>query len=374
MTEATSTTAEAPVLFSEIDSTGGKKIGVATLNVAKTLNSLTLEMCELLTAQFSAWQTDDSIAAVFLDGAGEKAFCAGGDVQQLYKSAIENPGGPCSYAETFFEIEYALDYMVHTYSKPIICWGHGIVMGGGLGLISGASHRIVTEKTRIAMPEITIALYPDVGGTWFLNRMPGKTGLFIALTGASVNAADMLYAGVASHFSPQEEKPAALAAIAAIDWQGELKADSAAVDAVFTTSCPLESKLEEHQSLIDELCQGDDLSGIVNRIVSVDSEDSWLTRARDTLAAGSPVAANTIWQQHLKGTDLSLAEVFQYELMLSTNAVRHPEFAEGVRALLIDKDRNPQWIYKTVDAVPAELMEQFQTPPWDTNPLAGLGK
>mgnify|MGYP000256408294 CR=1 FL=1 len=364
---------ESPVLFSELDSTNGKKIGLATLNMPKTLNSLSLEMCELLTERFTAWQADDAIAAVFLDASGEKAFCAGGDVQQLYKSAVENPGGPCSYAETFFEVEYALDYLIHTYSKPIVCWGHGIVMGGGLGLICGASHKVVTEKSRVAMPEITIALYPDVGGTYFLNRMPGKTGLFIALTGASINAADMLYTGIAGHFSAQENKQNILDALSAVNWQGELAADSTAIDALFTEECPLESKLEEHRSLIDELCQGDSLSGIVDRIVSLDSDDSWLSKARDTLAAGSPVAANTIWQQHLKGTELSLAEIFQYELVLSTNVVRHPEFAEGVRALLIDKDRNPKWAYDSVDAVPASLMEQFQTPPWNTNPLAGLG-
>ena len=164
---------EAPILFEELPARAGK-VGRVTLNAASTLNSLTLEMVDLLQAQLDAWREDDHIAAIFIDGAGEKAFCAGGDVQALHESAVATPGGPCDYAENFFAREYRMNYDLHTYSKPIICWGHGIVMGGGLGVMAGCSHRIVTEKTRIAMPEVTIALFPDVGGSWFLTQLVGS--------------------------------------------------------------------------------------------------------------------------------------------------------------------------------------------------------
>ena len=168
---------EVPILFDELPA-GTGKLGRVTLNVAATLNSLTLDMVDLLQAQMDAWRVDDEIAAIFVEGTGDKAFCAGGDVQALHRSAVATPGGPCDYAESFFEREYRLNYTLHTYNKPIICWGHGIVMGGGLGVMAGCSHRVVTQKTRIAMPEVTIALFPDVGGTWFLNHMPGKAGYF----------------------------------------------------------------------------------------------------------------------------------------------------------------------------------------------------
>src|SRR5690606_15192614 len=173
-------------------------IGIATLNVPRALNALSLEMIDLLKMQLDDWQQDARIAAVWLDAEGDKAFCAGGDVVRLYQSMVDTPTGERNhYAEAFFGREYQLDYLLHTYGKPVICWGHGIVMGGGLGLMSGCSHRVVTEKSRIAMPEITIGLHPDVGGSWFLSRMPGRTGLFLGLTGANINAADALYIGLA---------------------------------------------------------------------------------------------------------------------------------------------------------------------------------
>jgi enoyl-CoA hydratase/carnithine racemase len=186
------------------------QVGRATLNVEATLNSLTLDMVDLLQAQLDNWAQDDSIAAVFVDAAGEKAFCAGGDVQALHASAVATPGGPCEYAEDFFTREYRMNYSLHTYPKPLICWGHGIVMGGGLGVMAGCSHRIVTERTRIAMPEVTIALFPDVGGSWFLNHAPGSSGEFLALTGASINAADAIYIGLADRFIASEHKDAVL--------------------------------------------------------------------------------------------------------------------------------------------------------------------
>ena len=183
------------VLFEELPTACGRSVGVATLNAPAALNALSLSMVRALTPMLRQWAYDNAIVGVVLQGAGEKAFCAGGDLRELYESLRANPGEPSDYARGFFAEEYQLDYLIHTFDKPILCWGHGIVMGGGIGLMSGASHRVVTSQSRLAMPEITVGLYPDVGGSWLLRRMPGRLGLFLALTGASRNASDALFCG-----------------------------------------------------------------------------------------------------------------------------------------------------------------------------------
>ena len=162
------------VLFEELPASNNLKVGKIVLNIPKTLNSLTLEMVDLLLDRLSQWELDESICCLLISGSGGKAFCAGGDVQALHASAVKTPGGPCVEAETFFEREYRMDFALHNYPKPVIVWGDGIVMGGGLGIFAGGSHRVVTETSRFAMPEVTIALFPDVGGSYFLNRTPGQ--------------------------------------------------------------------------------------------------------------------------------------------------------------------------------------------------------
>ncbi len=364
------------VQFEELSAASGRRIGVATLDVPKTLNSLTLAMVEGLLGRLAQWQDDDAIAAVVLRGAGEKAFCAGGDVQALHASATESPGGPCVYAETFFEREYRLDYLIHRFRKPVLCWGHGIVMGGGLGLFAACSHRIVTERTRVAMPEITIALYPDVGGSWFLNRMPGRTGMYVALTAAALNAADMQSTGLATHYLHSSQQQALTDALCAADWQTPDAGTTVArvlASLGDQTECGVEGNIEPQRRLIEKLCTGDNLERVVQQILADTTQNPWLEKNRAALAAGSPIAAHTIWEQLKRSRDMSLEEVFRFELMLSTNVVRYPEFAEGVRALLIDKDRTPAWRFADVSAVPRELIDSLFTPPWPENPLADLG-
>ncbi|WP_162846102.1 enoyl-CoA hydratase/isomerase family protein [Seongchinamella sediminis] len=368
----------APVLFAEIPAAAGK-LGRITLSVEATLNSLTLEMVDLLQQRLDAWAADDSIAAVFIEGAGDKAFCAGGDVQALYRSAVEQPGGPCEYAEAFFAREYRLNYALHTYAKPLICWGHGIVMGGGLGVMAGCSHRVVTERTRIAMPEITIALFPDVGGSWFLNHAPGKTGEFLALTGASINAADAIYIGIADRFIASEHKDAVISGLLKQQWDAEPALNHALVRHVLrpfaeqSIAASPAGQVEPHAATIAQLLDGDDIHDIIDKITSQDTDDPWLAKARDSLAQGSRLAALWIDRQLWETRHAGLAAIFQAEIQLATNIVRHPEFAEGVRALLIDKDRNPRWQYSDSRDIPPALLDQFFTPPWGENPLADLG-
>ncbi len=365
------------ILCEELPAASGR-IARATLNMPATLNSLTLEMVDLLQKQLDAWQKDDNIAAIFIDGSGEKAFCAGGDVQALYRSAIEQTDSHRTHAETFFEREYRMNYTLHRYAKPIICWGNGIVMGGGLGVMAGCSHRVVTEKTRIAMPEIAIALFPDVGGSWFLNHMPGSAGIFLALTGASINASDALYTGIADRFIASERKDAVLNALTGEHWHADIAKNHAQVRHLLREqanasigSCPA-GQVEPHMATINELCDGDDIVDITNNICNIETDDPWLGKARDSLRYGSPLAVQWTYRQLLETRHSSLKEVFQAELQLATNIVRHPEFAEGVRALLIDKDRQPDWQYKTIDAVPADVLDGFFQAPWSQNPLADM--
>ena len=368
-----------PVLFEELSAPGGS-VGRVTLSVAATLNSLTLEMVDLIQAKLDAWANDDGVVAVFIEGAGEKAFCAGGDVQALHQSAIEKPGGPCEYAEAFFAREYRMNYTLHTYAKPIVCWGHGIVMGGGLGVMAGCSHRVVTERTRIAMPEVTIALFPDVGGSWFLNHAPGNTGEFLALTGASINAADAIYIGIADRFVASEHKEAVIAELLSQQWTDNVEKNHALVRHVLRpfaeqslTASPA-GQVEPHAATIAQLLDGEDVHDIIDRITSQDTDDPWLAKARDSLQQGSKLAAMWIHRQLWETRHMGLADIFRAELQLAINIVRHPEFAEGVRALLIDKDRNPGWQYQASRDVPPDVLDEFFSPPWDSNPLADLSE
>ncbi len=364
-----------PVLFDELPAAGGRKIGQVTLNIPSTLNSLNLEMVDLMLEKLGEWRDDDSIACVFIRGSGEKAFCAGGDVQALRASAVENPGGPCPYAEDFYHHEYRLDYLIHTYPKPVVSWGHGIVMGGGLGVFAGSSHRVVTEKSRFAMPEVTIALFPDVGGSYFLNRMPDGAGRFLGLTAANFNGTDCLFLGLAEHLVENDLRDHVLEDLQSIEWHGDAAQQVTEVLAGYdkrSGHARPEGNVEKHMDSIHELCGDKPIEQVVEAITGLETDDPWLAKARDGLANGSPLSVLITDRQLREAAGKPLREVFKSELVLAVNIVRYPEFAEGVRALLIDKDRNPQWQYKTIQDVPADVLDSFFRPPWDTNPLADI--
>lgn len=369
---------DAPVILEELSAENGGRIGVLTLNAEKTLNSLTLEMVDLISDAINRWKVDTDIVCILIKGMGDRAFCAGGDVQALYRSAKENIGGPCVYAETFFEHEYRMDYHIHTCPKPVIAWGNGIVMGGGIGILSGCSHRIATQTTRMAMPEVTIALYPDVGGGWLFNRMPGQTGLFLALTGASFNSADALYIGIADYLLGLTQLQGLMEGLLSCPWGDTPVANHGLVDALLSQletenrESSLEGNIERNRNVIDSICAKDNVIAVFEAINGYSTGDPWLLKARENLKNGSPLSAILIFQHLKRCRDLSLRQVFQAELVLSTRIVRYPEFAEGVRALLIDKDRNPKWLYRDMREVPRMLVDSFFQPPWAENPLADL--
>ncbi|WGL16085.1 enoyl-CoA hydratase/isomerase family protein [Microbulbifer bruguierae] len=353
-------------------------LGKLTLNLPKALNALNLDMIDQIAAQLDEWEQDDSLACIWIEGAGEKALCAGGDVVALYReSGSYRERGASQFVQDFFTREYRLDYRIHTYPKPIVVWGSGIVMGGGIGIMSGASHRIVTETTRMAMPEITIGLFPDVGGGWFLNRMPGRTGLFLGLTGAQFNGTDALYCGMADRLLPAAGKDALIAGLAALDFTGDPQRNQVLVSKEIQSRemSPSEQpapNLRTHYDVIQELTDGATLSEVYQAIINYRGEDKWLQRAAATLAAGCPLTAGIVWEQLRRARHMSLADVLRMELALAVNLCSNGQVKEGVRALLIDKDRDPQWQPATLEAVTPEQVMACFAQPWGESPLADL--
>lgn len=382
--------AAAPVLFEELTAANGRRIGIATLASEKTLHAISLEMVRLLTPQLQQWQADPDVAMVILQAQGEKAFCAGGDLQQLYRSMREHHASPArediranAYAAEFFEQEYRLDYLIHSFAKPILCWGHGIVMGGGIGLMAGCSHRVVTEKSRLAMPEITIGLYPDVGGSWFLARMPGKTGIFLALTGAHLNAQDALFAGLADYTVAHTSKAAVLDALLSQPWGGgrdaelldRVLAGAQAASPQEGTALFASSNLRAHFDQIEALCRQPTLPEIVAAILAVQTDDPWLLKAQATLRAGAPGSAWLGYALQKKVRPLSLAQVFRLEFVVSLHCAARPDFVEGIRALIIEKDQKPQWNPASLAQATPAWVDGFFADPWAQggHPLADLG-
>lgn len=369
------------VLYQELTTAQGKKIAVATLNSEKSLNALSLPMIESLLPQLQRWKDDAEIALVVLQGTGDKAFCAGGDIRDLYQAMKDNPDQHAPYVEEFFRKEYTLDYLIHTFEKPVLVWGNGIVMGGGLGLMAGASHRVVTGSSRIAMPELAIGLYPDVGASWFLNRMPAGCGLFLGLTGASINAADARFVGLADHFILHDKKAAVLDKLLTVKWGDTVALNHQKLADVLRdfeehsrTQLPL-SQIRPHQAGIAKLASIESLPEVISAIHAMPGDDSWLIKAKDALNYGSPITAHIVFRQLQLGQSMILADSFRLELGISVQCGRMGEFAEGVRALLIDKDRQPKWQYQSVESVPEELIDTFFTSPWtaSTHPLRMLG-
>lgn len=373
---------QAPVLFETRVAIDGRRIGMATLNAPRTLNGLSLEMTRLLEAQLVAWAEDASIACVVLRGAGEKAFCAGGDLHGLYRSMRQYRDSGLqditenSHAAAFFEEEYRLDYRIHTYPKPLLCWGHGIVMGGGIGLMAGASHRVVTERSRLAMPEITIGLFPDVGGSWLLARVPHGAGLFLALTGAPLNAGDALHAGLADVCIDSTRQDQVLDAMAAQAWSGRGDADRDALSALLSgfAARPPRGPLEIHAGTVARLCAAGSLEQVVQAIAQLPTEDAWLQTAQATLAAGAPGALRLSWELQRRAAGLTLAQTFRLECIAALHVAAHGDFAEGIRALLVDKDRTPHWNPPTLAQADARWAETFFVSPWadSAHPLADL--
>lgn len=363
-----------PVLFATHATDSGHVIGEMTLNSPKSLNALSVDMCQLMSEQLKQWQSDDNVVAIMLRGSGDKAFCAGGDIRKLYDSMVDNPPMPNPYATDFFGSEYALYRQMHFYGKPIILWGNGIIMGGGMGLMAACSHRIVTETTKFAMPEISIGLFPDASGSWFLQRMPAKTGLFLGLTGAMCNGSDAQFASLAEYALPSDGYQQVIHALAKADWKANSDSNSQSNGlttaashktsqclAALSQSTPADlapSKLAQYWQTIKDLMVSGGLKEIdallhddetIAKLDPAFANDKWAQRALATYRAGCPVTAALTYELYHRVKDFSLEQILYLEANVAVHCANNPDFREGVRALLIDKDKKPNWS-RTLDA------------------------
>lgn len=363
--------------FEELTGADGARLGIATLDAERSLNALSLPMLIALQERLDNWANDPHIVCVLLRGNGEKAFCAGGDVRALIEAGRSHPGTVPPLAAHFFASEYRLDYSLHTYPKPLISWGHGYVLGGGMGLLQGANIRVVTPSSRLAMPEINIGLYPDVGASWFLSRMPGKLGLFLGLTGSHINGRDALDLDLADRFLRDDQQDEMIDRLLQLNWQEQsaiqLNSLFKALEHEARDRLP-EAQWLPRRSLIDALLDVADVSAAWNAIThQLHSDDALMSKAAKTLAGGCPLTAHLVWEQILRARHMSLAEVFQMEYAISLNCCRHPEFAEGVRARLIDKDQTPHWHWQDVASIPLAVVDAHFEKAWEgRHPLADL--
>lgn len=331
-----------------------RRIATITLNRPDALNALNLEMVAAIQACLDKWAIDDSVAAVLLCGAADKAFCAGGDIRGLYHGY--NPKiFPNPTAKAFFSTEYALCKQIKSYAKPIIVWADGIVMGGGMGLAVASSHRIVTQTTMMAMPEISIGLFPDAGGSYFLRHMPNKIGLFLGLTGARINGTDALALGVADFGMASDDFDVLIQVLTTADWSDDATKNHQMLNALLgqlhhNHTLPTGWLLPHRDEIERMMQQAGDLAAF-DTLARLGSNIEYIQQAFKTYIAGSPTSAAITWHMANQVENMSFDEVMDLEYIVAIHCAHNGEFAEGVRALLIDKDKNPQWQY-TPDTLP----------------------
>jgi len=324
-----------------------------TLNRPKALNALTLGMVREIWQALLAAKDDPAVAVVILDGAGDRALCAGGDVLSLYASRTEGSG----LARTFWREEYRLNALIHRYPKPFVALQDGIVMGGGIGLSSHAQYRVVTERAMLAMPETGIGLIPDVGGTWILGHAPGGLGLYLGLTGARMTGADAIQTGFSGTFAPAATLPALKQQL--IDPAG------APIDEI------MDGLADEHpvpmsalmglKPDIDRIFAPPTVEGILRELNTTTAE--WAQKARAELLQKSPLALKATLASIRQARHLpSLEAALNVEFRLCTRLFERGEFPEGVRALLVDKDKSPKWNPREVEDVTAQMVADLLAP------------
>lgn len=321
-----------------------------SLNRPKALHALTLEMCHAMTAALLEWRHDPAVHTVVIDHAEGRGFCSGGDIAVLRNSAL-NDGGVSG--RQFFRDEYRLNHLIFTYEKPIVAFMDGITMGGGVGITQHARFQVVTEHTRYAMPETDIGLFPDVGGGWFLSRLPGRLGQFLALTGARIDGAECKWAGLASHYLLSETLVEAKARIVAGHEPGGVLSALAAKSP--------EAKIQSHAGQIARHFASDRYEDI---LASLDADDSdWAARELAILHGKSPQACKVVLRQlHDSLACKTFAENMAMEYRIGSRVLILPDFAEGVRAVIVDKDRAPKWNPATPEGVTEAQIEQIFAP------------
>jgi enoyl-CoA hydratase len=329
-----------PAVVERVDGLAGR----ITLNRPRTLNALTHEMVRLVDAALDRFAGDDAIATVVVDGAGDRALCAGGDMRSIYEAVLAGDPAP----RAFWADEYRLNARIARYPKPVVAIMDGIVMGGGVGISAHTSHRVVTERSAVAMPEVGIGFAPDVGGTWLLSHAPGELGTHMALTAGSLGPTDTIEAGLADFHVATSELPTLLAALRHSD-AGE------AIAAV--TSDPPAGQLGAWRPWIDRAYQADTVEEIVERLLR---EGGHAAAAANDILAKSPTSLKVALRALRQARGLpNLERALEVEYRISTTFLDTPDFVEGIRAQLIDKDRQPRWSPASLAGVSDEELEPF---------------
>ncbi len=347
--------------------------GMITLDRPKALNSLSLDMVRALTAVLLAWRDDPAVDAVVIGSSSEKALCAGGDIRFFYECGKATPLGGSALLEDFFTEEYALNHLIHFYPKPYIALMDGVVMGGGMGIAQSGPQsrlRVVTDKTKMAMPEVNIGLFPDVGGSYFLSRAPGQLGHYLALTGLTIGAADALYAQLADLFVPQAQM-GALAALIESTPGSLLRAAIADFAAPFADGAGA-SALHGERAAIDRHFSAGSVAAIMESLAN--DSGAFAQRALAAMGQRSPLMMCVTHELLRRGAGLDVADCLRMERTLVRHTFEHGEVLEGVRALVIDKDNAPLWNPASLNAVSEEMVLRFfgQVWPAHAHPLRDL--
>jgi len=325
-------------------------VGRIRLNRPKAIHALTTEMCDAMSVALLAWRDDPAVEVVLIDHCEGRGFCAGGDVVMLARSGTENG----EQAKRFFFAEYRLNHLLFTYPKTTIAIMDGITMGGGVGISQPCDFRIATQATRLAMPETGIGLFPDVGGGWYLSRLPGRVGQFMALTGARLDGAECRYLNLATHYVEQSELESLVERV--------LKAPGRAKGALGAASAPVpEAKIEQSLPQITRLFASDRLEDVLAALEAEESD--WARSELATVRSKSPMSCKVSLRLLAEGASrASFADEMRAEYALASRVVRTHDFREGVRALLIDKDNSPQWDPAAPEEVTEEMLDVLFAP------------
>ena len=329
-------------------------IGHISLNRPKALHALTLPMCHAMSAALSEWAADDAIKAVILDHDEGRGFCAGGDIAFLRDSAL-NDGGVSG--RKFFHDEYQLNHQMFSYAKPIVAFMDGITMGGGVGISQPAKYRVATENTRFAMPETGIGLFPDVGGGWYLSRLGQRLGQFLALTGARLDGAECLWTGLATHYVPHDMLE---------DIKARIHDHPDRIAGVLSepVGTPPKARIEVNADKIAKHFASDRYEDILASLEAAsDAGDDWAVKERDTLGTKSPQTCKVALRQLAESAKLTdFADNMRMEYRIASRVLTRPDFAEGVRAVIIDKTNDPKWDPATPEEVGEDLLDAIFAP------------